>query len=198
MKILAFSDIHLSAPHAAALVTAAADGADLVIGAGDFGGLRCDLDRAMDMLSGITAPIVAVPGNVESVEELRAAALPNMTVLHGEAMEHAGLRLFGLGYAVPPPPFGDWSCNLDEDGAAAMLARCDGADILITHSPPHGIGDRLGNGVSVGSQSILDAITRLQPRLALFGHIHEGWGDAGQIGNTWAQNLGPTPNWFEV
>lgn len=197
MRILAFSDLHLSESRAATLVAASVE-ADLVIGAGDFCNVRQGLDAAMALLSGIRAPMVVTPGNAESADELRAAALPGTTVLHGEGCEIAGLRLFGLGYGVPVTPFGSWSCDLSEAEAAALLAACDAADILITHSPPKGVADRTSGGVSVGSTAIRDAIARVQPQLALCGHVHDCWGETGQIGGSHVVNLGPRPNWFEV
>ena len=197
MKILAFSDLHLARARATDLVNASSE-ADLVIGAGDFCVLRDGLDRAMEMLSGIAAPLVAVPGNGESAEELRAAAPQGWHVLHGQGTEIGGLRLFGLGYAVPVTPFGAWSCDLTEAQAETMLSGCDAADVLITHSPPKGVADRTSQGASVGSTAIRAAIERLQPKLAVCGHIHDSWGKRGTIGATPVVNLGPTINWFEV
>lgn len=197
MKILAFSDLHLARARAAALVEASA-AADLVIGAGDFCNTREGLDEAMTMLAGITAPFVTVPGNCESADELRAAAPPGVQVLHGEAVEIGGKRIFGLGYGVPVTPFGSWSCDLTEDEAADMLSACAHADILVTHSPPKGIADRTGTGLSVGSTAIRAAIERIAPRLALCGHIHESWGQEGNIGATRVINLGPKVSWFEL
>ena len=156
MKILAFSDLHHARARAADLVAASGD-ADLVIGAGDYCNMRHDLEGAMALLDGIRAPLVLVPGNAESVDELRAAA-PHATVLHGDAHDVGGLRLFGMGYGVPPTPFGDWSCDLDEDAAAAMLAGCDRADLLICHSPPKGMVDVTSGGESVGSTAIRAAV----------------------------------------
>ncbi|HEU0223069.1 MAG TPA: metallophosphoesterase [Paracoccaceae bacterium] len=196
MRILAFSDLHLKAPAAAALVSVA-EKADLVIGAGDFCVMRQGLAKAMEMLAPILDRAVLVPGNAESVEELRAAAGP-ATVLHGAGIELHGLRLFGLGYGVPVTPFGDWSCDLTEEAAAGLLAPMEAADIFITHSPPKGIADRTSRGISVGSTAIRDAILRVQPPLCLCGHIHDAWGESGRIGVTSVHNLGPRPNWFEV
>ncbi|MEZ5715338.1 MAG: metallophosphoesterase family protein [Paracoccaceae bacterium] len=197
MNLLAFSDLHASRKQAALLVEAAAK-ADLVIGAGDFCNMRQGLPEALALLRGIAAPMVLVPGNAESAEELRAAAGPGVTVLHGAGTEVAGIRLFGLGYGVPPTPFGAWSCDLSEAEAEAMLAPCDTADILITHSPPKGIADRTSTGLSVGSTAIRAAIDRIQPGLALCGHIHDSWGQEGQLGATRVVNLGPFANWFEL
>lgn len=197
MKILAFSDLHMARDRAAELV-AASETADLVLGAGDFCNHRKGLAEAMEMLAGITAPMVLVPGNAESADELRAAARANMTVLHGEAATVAGMRCFGLGYGVPTTPFGDWSCDLTEAEAETMLDTCEAADILVLHSPPKGIGDETSNGLSVGSIAIRDAITRIQPKLAVCGHIHDSWGTTGRIGRARIANLGPTPNWFDI
>lgn len=196
MKVLAFSDLHHSRPRAALLVEASQQ-ADLVIGAGDFCNKREGLNEAMDLLTGITAPFVIVPGNAESAEELTHAADGRATVLHGTGTTAAGLSLFGLGYGVPTTPFGSWSCDLSEAKAEMMLSGCTAADIMICHSPPKGVADETSTGLSVGSTAIRDAITRIQPTLALCGHIHDSWGKSGSIGDTRVVNLGPRPNWFE-
>jgi len=197
MKILAFSDLHRSRGRASVLVEASRE-ADLVIAAGDFCTMREGLEEAFALLSGIGASMVAVPGNAESADELRAAAPKGVTVLHGEGAEIGGLQLFGLGYGVPVTPFGAWSCDLTEKTAAGMLAGCTSADILVTHSPPKGVADATSAGVSVGSVAIREAIERVQPQLAVCGHIHDSWGVEGMIGVTRVVNLGPVPNWFEV
>jgi Icc-related predicted phosphoesterase len=152
----------------------------------------------MALLSGITAPFVVVPGNAESVEELQAAANPGMRVLHGTGVDVNRLRVFGLGYGVPVTPFGSWSCDLSEEDAGQMLAKCEAADILVLHSPPKGVADVTSGGQSVGSTAIHDAIERIQPRLAFCGHIHDSWGQTGRIGATQVVNLGPRPNWFDL
>ena len=51
----------------------------------------------MGLLAGIKRPFVLVPGNAESTDELRAAALPGMTVLHGDQVEIDGVTIFGYG-----------------------------------------------------------------------------------------------------
>lgn len=197
MRIMAFSDLHHSRPRAEMLVEASGE-ADLVIGAGDFCNMRKGLPEAMNLLGGIVAPMVVVPGNAESADELREAAHAGTQVLHGEGCEIEGVRVFGLGYGVPVTPFGAWSCDLSEADAGALLAGCAGADVLVTHSPPKGVADVTSAGQSVGSVAVREAIERLQPKLALCGHIHDSWGREGVIGVTRVVNLGPAPVWFEV
>jgi Icc-related predicted phosphoesterase len=195
-RILAFSDMHLSR-RCARDVVADAPGADLVIGAGDFCTQRRGLADAMAMLAPALSRAVLVPGNAESADELTAAA-GAATVLHGTSVELAGLTIFGLGYAVPRTPFGSWSCDLDEDEAEAMLGAVAEADILVVHSPPKGVADRTAAGASVGSTAIRAAIERVQPRLALCGHVHDSWGQSGLIGATPVHNLGPSVTWFDL
>lgn len=94
-------------------------------------------------------------------------------MLHGGATHAAGLTIFGLGYGVPTTPFGDWSCDLTEAQAGSMLTGLDGADIMVSHSPPKGVADQTSAGVSVGSTAVRAAIERAQPKLCLCGHIHD-------------------------
>ncbi len=195
-RILAFSDMHMSRRCAADIRAASAE-ADLVVGAGDFCNGRQGLDEALDMLWTVLDKAVLVPGNAESADELRAAA-GAATVLHGDGTEIAGLRVFGLGYAVPETPFGAWSCDLSEAEAEAMLASMADADIFISHSPPKGAVDRNGAGRSLGSTAVLAAIERVQPKLCFCGHIHDSWGQSQSIGATRVHNLGPRANWFEL
>lgn len=197
MKILAFSDLHMARARARDIVAASAE-ADLVIGAGDFCNMRQGIDEAMAMLAGITRPFVLVPGNAESLDELRGAAPAGATILHGSGVEVSGLKLFGLGHAVPETPFGQWSCDISEAEAERLLAECSVADVLVLHSPPKGLADATSTGLSVGSTAIREAIVRIQPKLAVCGHIHDSWGQRGTIGATEVVNLGPTVNWFEV
>ncbi|MEO0999941.1 MAG: metallophosphoesterase family protein, partial [Pseudomonadota bacterium] len=129
-RILAFSDLHAARRATAAILEEGA-GADLILGAGDFCNMREGLAEAMAPFAPLAERLVAVPGNAETDAELATAAPPGTTVLHGTAVERAGLRIFGFGYAVPVTPFGDWSCDLSEAEAEAMLAPCAGADILL-------------------------------------------------------------------
>jgi Icc-related predicted phosphoesterase len=196
MKILAFSDLHRDRAAADAIV-AAAIGADLVIGAGDFASAHQGLDEVMDWLAPIAAKAVYVPGNNETADALRTATTAQ--VLHGEVTRRDGLAIVGLGAAVPPiTPPGWTSFNMTEDQAATMLGRFDAADILISHSPPKGFADILAVRGSIGSTAILAAARRLFPAYLFCGHVHDCWGQRGWIGGTEVVNLGPTLNWIEL
>jgi Icc-related predicted phosphoesterase len=57
----------------------------------------------------------------------------------------------------------------------------DDIDILVTHGPPYCILDQVKKRhndkmQNVGSFALLDRLSRIKPKLMVFGHIHEGYG----------------------
>jgi Icc-related predicted phosphoesterase len=126
------------------------------------------------------------------------AAPERAFVLHGDTIAIDGVTLYGIGGGVPVTPFGAWSWDLTEAEAEDLLKTADGADVIISHSPPKGIADRTSTGLSVGSTAVYAAAERVQPKLLLCGHIHDCWGEEGLIGETRVKNLGPSVNWFDM
>ena len=197
MRILAFSDLHCDLAGAAELVERSRD-ADAVVCAGDLASVHSGLKETVAALRGIEAPTLLVPGNNETDDALREACRdwPAATVLHGEGCELDGVSFYGLGAGVPITPW-DWSFDLDDEEAAAMLEACPEDAVLVVHSPPLGHVDE-SRGRHLGSAAIRDAIERRSPRLAVCGHIHESWGAESAIGATRILNLGPEGVWLEV
>ncbi len=174
MKILAFSDVHCEHGACEALV-AAADQADLIIGAGDFAQRREGLAETMAVLEPFADKAIYVAGNNETPEELRAAT--SAEVLHGQITTRLGLKIYGLGGAIPELNITAFeSFDITEAQAAPLLEAATGADIMICHSPPKGVADIMA------------------PR----GHVHDCWGERGKIGKTEVANLGPGINWIEL
>lgn len=198
MKLLAFSDLHRDLGQGAKLVEMAAE-ADAVIGAGDFASVHEGLEETIDVLATIEKPTVLVPGNNETADALRAAAgrWPASTVLHGEGTSIDGVEFFGLGAGVPITPW-EWSFDLDDEAAAAMLAPCPTGAVMVLHSPPRDHCDASADGTHFGSPALLQAIEEKRPLLAVCGHIHESWGCESQVGETPIRNLGPAGTWIEV
>ncbi|MBK5231574.1 MAG: metallophosphoesterase family protein [Thermoleophilia bacterium] len=197
MRILAFSDLHRDLDQAARLAEMSAD-ADVVVGAGDFASIHVGLGETIDALAGITTPTVLVPGNNERLDDLREAATgwDAATVLHGESAEIDGQTFFGLGAGIPTTPW-SWSYDLDEEGAATALAGLTSDAFLVLHSPPKNHCDSAGD-LHLGSTAINEAIERVQPKIAVCGHIHESWGQRSNIGDTEVINLGPSGTYFDL
>jgi Icc-related predicted phosphoesterase len=198
VKLLAFSDLHCDLGQAAELVVMAAE-ADVVIGAGDFASVHEGLVETIDALAGIETPTVLVPGNNETEEALREATAgwDAATVLHGSGAAIEGADFYGLGAGIPVTPW-EWSFDLDDEAAAAMLALCPENAILVLHSPPRDHCDSNGSDMHFGSPALLRAIEEKRPRVAVCGHIHESWGCESRIGETPVRNLGPKGTWIEV
>lgn len=198
MRLLAFSDLHRDLDRAATLVEMSAE-ADVVIGAGDFASVHEGLEETIEALASIEAPTVLVPGNNETEDALRAASSgwAAATVLHGGGATIEGAEFYGLGAGVPITPW-DWSFDLDDEAAAALLAPCPEEAILVLHSPPQGHCDTNGAGDHFGSAALLRTIEEKRPRLAVCGHIHESWGCESRVGETPIQNLGPRGAWIEA
>jgi Icc-related predicted phosphoesterase len=198
VRLLAFSDLHRDLDQAARLVEMSGD-ADVVIGAGDFGSLHEGLEETIAALAPIETPTILVPGNNETIDALRGAAAgrPTATVLHGEGTTIDGVEFFGLGAGIPTTPW-EWSFDLSEEEASAMIAPAPEGCVLVLHSPPYGHCDGGDPETHFGSKALLAAVEEKRPRLVVFGHIHEAWGCESTVGETPLRNLGPSGTWIEV
>jgi len=192
VKLLMFSDLHVDLA-AAKRIVENAHHVDVVIGAGDFGNVRRDLQRCIEAMKAIDRPTVLVAGNNESTDELIAACRnwPSAHVLHGTSVTIDGVTFFGIGGGIPVTPFGSWSYDFTEAEARDLLASCPPKCVLVSHSPPHGAVDLSSRGQHLGSTSVREAVERLSPLLVVCGHIHGSAGQVSQIGETPVVNAGP-------
>ena len=192
MKYLCFSDLHCNREAARKLVEMAKE-VDVVIGAGDFANRHQGIADTLDILAVIEKPSILVPGNGETVDELRLAASvwPSATVLHGEGCQAGGVSFWGVGGGIPVTPFGDWSYDFDEQQAATMLDGCPAGGVLVVHSPPIDTVDRDRSRRVRGSESIRDCVLAKNPRLVVCGHIHDDWEKQVTLGESLVLNAGP-------
>jgi Icc-related predicted phosphoesterase len=174
MRIVCISDTHLQA-------VAVPEG-DLLVHAGDFTmrGTLAEVALFNRWLGALPHPHkVVVAGNhdfaFERHKERARQALTGATYLEDEGIELGGLRIWGSPWQ---PRFGDWAFNLDRgaDLRAKWESIPEGLDVLITHAPPAGIGDRTSAGDHVGCCDLRDVVQSRAPRLHVFGHIHEAYG----------------------
>jgi ser/thr protein phosphatase family protein len=91
----------------------------------------------------------------------------NVHYLCNSAIEIDGVKFYGV-----PMFMGD--CITDRQSRNYANIPTD-TDILITHSPAFGILD-FDDGINYGSEELLQAVTNVNPRIHLFGHIHKQHG----------------------
>ncbi len=119
-------------------------------------------------------------------------------------LQDAGVRLeCGLSVWGTPwsPGTSDWAFSSDEQALREAFKDIpDGLDVLITHTPPFGKGDRapaapdpllghLNDYRHIGSRELQHAIHRARPRLVVFGHVHADGGWRIQIDDTLYANV---------
>lgn len=161
---------------------------DLIIHAGDFCG-HGSREQARDFALFFRAlphrHKVVIAGNHDRCLELDPALGPLLFAgchyLFDSGVTIEGLRFWGSPWQ---PWFLDWAFNLQRGPALrekwALIPA--GTDVLITHGPPLGVLDSTSRGESVGCEELLEATRRVRPKLHVFGHIHEGYGEHVEAG----------------
>lgn len=121
----------------------------------------------------------------------------HITYLEDSQTSIAGVSFWGSPWQ---PAFHDWAFNLPRGEALANKWAMipDGIDVLVTHGPPRGFGDRVSTSLRQGCDDLLAAVRRTKPLLQVFGHIHEDGGAWRENGicftnvTTWECDRGPT------
>jgi Icc-related predicted phosphoesterase len=103
--------------------------------------------------------------------------------LEDQCAEFEGLKIWGSPWTHLFPGVNP-HCTafmIPEKKLAAKWALIpDDVDILVTHGPPFTVLDKTKKGAQVGSPSLMAAhLKRLRPKLWVFGHIHEAYGEDG-------------------
>jgi Icc-related predicted phosphoesterase len=167
---------------------------DLLIHAGDLTarGTLPQLEAVRDWLVALPHEHkVVVAGNHDFAFERTAPAaralFASVSYLEDALVEHCGLKVWGSPWQ---PWFHSWAFNLHRGAPIDAKWRLipPGVDVLVTHGPPAGFGDRLTDGTRVGCVDLLRHLHRVQPRVHLFGHIHEDPGEW-QVGPTRVLNV---------
>mgnify|MGYP006271272931 CR=1 FL=1 len=197
MKLLLFGDIHREADAIEAVVRQSQD-ADLAIGVGDYAKFRNGLAPTMASLSRMAVPTLLVHGNHETPEELARACAgwDRVHILHGNSVQMGGLSFFGIGGATPVTPFPEWSVDVPEAEAARLLSECPAGAVLISHSPPLGCLDEIGENRHIGSRAVRDFVEARRPPLVACGHVHETWAQRAFLAGVPVVNPGPAGRLF--
>lgn len=156
---------------------------DLLIHAGDIStrGRLHEVKAFMDWFGRQSHPHkVMIAGNHDFLAEkdpgLFSSLIPEgVTYLNDSGTEVGGLKIWG---SPIQPWFYDWAFNRQR--GADIKKHWDmipeDTDILITHGPPHGILDKCESGDVVGCEDLMARVLEVNPKLHVFGHIHEAHG----------------------
>jgi Icc-related predicted phosphoesterase len=187
MRIVAVADTHLF--HDELVIPEG----DVFIHAGDMcrsGELR-ELAHAADFIRDLPhARKVVIAGNHDwsfMDQSVRARELfAGLDYLQDARVDIGGVSFWGSPWQ---PEFNAWAFNLPRGAALAEKWALipEGIDILVTHGPPLGFGDRSSSSGRDGCRDLLDRVRVVSPKVHLFGHIHED-GGAWQDGSTWFVN----------
>jgi Icc-related predicted phosphoesterase len=179
VSVVAISDLHGYLPEDL-------PACDLLLIAGDICPLRDHSPPAQAHWLGTTfrewldrqpaREIVATWGNHDFIGERAPELVPSLRwhMLRDQGVELLGVKIYGTPWQ---PWFFDWAFNLYEPELQQKWKLIpQGTDILLLHGPPHGFGDMTVSGQRTGSPSLTRRIAEIKPQLAVFGHIHEGYG----------------------
>lgn len=160
--------------------------ADILVCAGDF--TNCGSIKDVSSFNGFLGTlkkkyrkIICIAGNHDILFEKRdflaRSLLTNCVYLQDSQVVINGVKFYGAPWT---PRFFDWAFNADRGEVIARKWAMipDDTNVLITHGPPHGIGDMNQEGELTGDKDLSARIAQLpELKLHIAGHIHEGWGN---------------------
>ncbi|MFJ8232118.1 metallophosphoesterase [Streptomyces sp. NPDC094448] len=144
-----------------------------------------------ELFAAFPAPTYATYGNVDIPGLWPEYARPGVTVLDGERTEIGGLVFGFVGGGLSTPQRTPYEIS-DEEYAAKVEALGE-VDVLCSHIPPEVpelTYDTVARRFERGSTALLDAIHRVRPRYALFGHVHQPLVSRMRVGATECVNVG--------
>ncbi len=105
-----------------------------------------------------------------------------------------GLKIHGTPWALN---FGPWAF-MDTENELEIKYNLieDDVDIIVSHTPMNGFGDRTVSGEYAGSTRLRAKINQIKPKLLVCGHIHEGYGSY-RKGDTYIINASIMNEFYE-
>lgn len=167
-------------------------GTDIILHAGDVGpdhGVRWWLENFAAWAEAARVPIHATLGNHDFIGEtadfsdLRQKLPPNVHIHLDEAAIVEGMSIWFSPWVQNLPR---WAFNISDEAYRLLLNRIPvDIDILVTHTPPFGMLDRVDSGLEVGSKVLASWLQHIRiprrlrgvsPPTVVCGHIHEARG----------------------
>ncbi len=144
-----------------------------------------------ELFAAFPTPTYATYGNVDIPGLWTEYARPGTTVLDGTTAEIGGLVFGFVGGGLRTrmrTPY-----EIDDEEFAAKVEALGSVDVLCSHIPPavpELCYDTVARRFERGSEALLAAVRRTQPKYALFGHVHQPLVRRTRIGRTECVNVG--------
>jgi len=143
------------------------------------------------LFAAMPEPAYVTPGNVDVPSMWAPHLRAGHTVVDGDVVDIGGWSFGFVGgglrtrYRTPN--------ELSDEEFAAKVEAVGAVDVLCSHIPPaipdltYDVG---GRRFERGSEALLDAVRRTQPRLLLYGHVHSPLVPRGRVGRTECVSVG--------
>ncbi|AKH81960.1 metallophosphoesterase [Streptomyces sp. CNQ-509] len=157
---------------------------------------RGEIEKAVrqqyaELFAAFPTPTYATFGNVDIPRLWPEFAREGTTVLDGERVEIGGLVFGFVGGGLQTPMRTPY--EIDDETYAAKVAAVGDVDVLCSHIPPlvpDLCYDTVARRFERGSEALLEAVHKVRPRYALFGHVHQPLARRMRIGATECVNVG--------
>ena len=190
MDILAFVDMHGN-DKALKEIKDKAKKADIIVCAGDISIFENNLDLLLAELNALNKQVLIIPGNHEDSADLNQLTKINKNIvnIHKKSFikdDYLFLGYGGAGFSINDSEFSALSKKFEKEAK-----KHDGRIILVTHAPPYKTKIDEIMKDPCGNKSIKSFIVKVEPDLAISGHLHETAGKEDKVGKTKVINPGP-------
>lgn len=182
MKICCISDLHGHQPKL--------QESDLILISGDLteSGKESEIYEFWKYIEKQVSPIckdvVIIAGNHDfyfEKQNIKPFKRNNIHYLYNSSTKVQGLNIWGTPHTLR---YYNWAFNSDEREIFEYCQLCPkNTDIILSHGPPRGIFDLNSRGEPCGSVAIKILCDEINPRICIFGHMHEQAGNV-EIDNT--------------
>lgn len=160
------------------------EGGDLLIVAGDLTARDLESEVALFdywLHEQKYAAKIVIGGNHDNVLQQKRLKLQFGTYLEDSGCSFNGFKIWGSPWTKTFPGMNPHCKAFTFDKEDDLMDKFEliphDTDILITHSPPYSVLDKVVEGFSVGSPALYNWLKYVErPKLHVFGHIHEAYG----------------------
>ena len=193
MKVLAFTDMHLSSYAFKKIKSKAVrQNPDLLVCAGDVSIFEHSLDLILNKLSKLNKKILILHGNHETSSVLKKLCSRHKNIIfihkrHYAQNNHLFLGYGGGGFSLTEPEFYKTGKKFEK----IIKNNKSKKIIFITHAPPYKTKLDLVAGSHCGNKTFRNFILKNKIDLCICGHLHENFGKEDKIKKTKVINPGP-------